>query len=260
VRRRLLALAAAACATAALLGMSDVLSTHAVGNSHLIAQVGAAPPVPSPLVERGRVLFQNGCSSCHGLDGRGIRGQGPSLVGAGAQAADFYLSTGRMPLNNPDDAPVRSKPAYSKSEIRALTAFVASLGGPPIPRVNPANGTLAAGRRAFTQHCAGCHQVVARGGIVVGAIAPPLQQATPQQVAEAVRIGPYLMPRFTERQIDQRTLDSIARYVQWTKHPDDRGGWGIGNIGPIPEGMVAWLLGIAALLIVIRLIGERNPT
>ena len=54
-------------------------------------------------------------------------------------------------------------------------------------------------------------------------------------------------------------IDSIARYVHSTQSPDDRGGWGIGRIGPIPEGMVAWLLAAAALLLIARLIGERTP-
>jgi cytochrome c oxidase assembly factor CtaG/cytochrome c2 len=208
----------------------------------------------------GRALFAGSCASCHGLAGRGVPGRGPSLEHAGAQAADFYLRTGRMPLANPDDAPVRTPPPFTDAEIRALTAYVASLGnGPPVPRVDPAQGDLAAGRHAFAEHCAGCHQIVGRGGIVTGAIAPPLQESTPTDVAEAVRIGPYLMPRFTRRQIDDRTLADIARYVAWTKHPDDRGGWSIGNIGPIPEGMVAWFVGLLALLVVIRLIGERSP-
>ncbi|MBS1868754.1 MAG: cytochrome c oxidase assembly protein [Actinobacteria bacterium] len=225
--------------------------------------LAAQPPAAraaSPLPAQGQLLFQGSCASCHGLSGRGVPGRGPSLAGAGAQAADFYLRTGRMPLADPGDAPVRSHPLFSPPQIRALTAYVAALShGPPIPRVDLARSSLAAGRRAFTDHCAGCHQVVARGGIVTGAIAPPLQQATPTQVAEAVRIGPYLMPRFTRRQIDDRTLADIARYVEWTKHPDDAGGWSIGNIGPIPEGLIAWFIGLLALLIVIRLIGERSP-
>ena len=87
--------------------------------------------------------------------------------------------------------------------------------------------------------------------------APALQQATATQIAEAVRVGPYLMPRFDERQIDDAQLNSIVAYVLAQRHPDDRGGWGIGNIGPIPEGLVAWLLAGTALLIVARLIGER---
>ncbi|MGN6188061.1 MAG: cytochrome c oxidase assembly protein [Conexibacter sp.] len=225
-----------------------------------VLALAAAPRAQAAQTPDGRALFQGACAGCHGFDGRGVPNRGPSLQHAGAQAADFYLRTGRMPLANPDDPPVRSHAAFSDAQISALTAYVAALGsGPAIPRVDAASGDLSAGRRAFTEHCAGCHQVVARGGIVTGAIAPPLQQATPTEVAEAVRIGPYLMPRFTRRQIDDRTLNDIVRYVQWTKHPDNRGGWSIGNIGPIPEGMVAWFVGLLALLVVIRLIGERSP-
>jgi ubiquinol-cytochrome c reductase cytochrome c subunit len=254
MRRPLLLAVALACAAASIWSFaarpSPAQQRPAAGGS-------ASTATPTALVARGRSLFLDGCSSCHGLDARGILDMGPSLHGVGAQAADFYLSTGRMPLNNPRDEPVRSHPAYTRAEIAAITAYVGSLGGPPIPRVDPARGSIAAGKHAFTDHCAGCHQALARGGIVVGGIAPPLQQATPRQVAEAIRIGPYLMPHFTTRQIDQPTLNSIARYVEYTKHPDNRGGWAIGNIGPIPEGMVAWLLGLLALLIVSRLIGER---
>jgi ubiquinol-cytochrome c reductase cytochrome c subunit len=163
-----------------------------------------------------------------------------------------------MPLDDPDEQPLRTKPAYPRSDINALVAYIGSLGGPAIPKVDPSQGDLSAGFEAFRTNCAGCHQVVARGGIVPGAIAPALQDATPTQIAEAVRTGPYVMPRFSERQIDQGTLDSIVRYVRSTRNPDNRGGWGIGNIGPIPEGMIAWLLAGAVLLLVARLIGERG--
>jgi quinol---cytochrome-c reductase cytochrome c subunit len=226
-----------------------------------LAAPAATPVATTGIVAHGRALFRAGCASCHGFNANGVKNMGPSLVGVGALSADFYLSTGRMPLNNPTDPPVRSHPTYTRAEIRALTAYVGSLGGDPIPTVHPAAGTLAAGRKAFTDHCAGCHQVMARGGIVTGAIAPPLAEATPTQIAEAVRIGPYLMPSYSSKQIDDRTLNAIARYVVWaTRHPDNRGGWGIGNIGPIPEGIVAWFIGIVALLFVIRLIGERTRT
>jgi quinol---cytochrome-c reductase cytochrome c subunit len=227
-----------------------------------LCAVGALlwPPVASPTdqVVQGRQLFVDGCSSCHGFDARGVPGQGPSLIGVGAGSADFYLSTGRMPLGEPDAEPARTKPAYSSREIGALVDYVGSLGGPPIPSVDPARGQLNEGFELFTSNCAGCHQVVARGGIAPGATAPALQEATPRQIAEAVRTGPYLMPRFGKRQIDGAELDSIVRYVLTTRDPPDRGGWGIGNIGPIPEGMVAWLLAGTALLLVARLIGERT--
>jgi hypothetical protein len=53
-------------------------------------------------------------------------------------------------------------------------------------------------------------------------------------------------------------MDSIAKYVIYAQHPNNAGGWPLYNIGPIPEGMVAFMLGLGALVIVARLIGETT--
>jgi ubiquinol-cytochrome c reductase cytochrome c subunit len=110
--------------------------------------------------------------------------------------------------------------------------------------------------RLFTESCAGCHGIGGKGGVAIGGYAPPLGEATPTQVGEAIRVGPYIMPRFSEAQITPSQVNSIARFVEETQHPDDAGGFGIGHIGPVPEGLVAWLAALAALLLVARLIGE----
>lgn len=215
-------------------------------------------PTSSTLIAQGRTLYAAGCASCHGLALRGRPGVAPSLRGVGPGPVDFYLSTGRMPLEQPREEPLRNRPLYTHGQIDALVAYVSSYGGPPAPKASPDAGDIALGLHEFTLHCAGCHQMVARGGLTLGAVTPNLQQATPQQIAEAVRMGPYVMPRFDAKQIDQHQLDSLVRYVIWTRRPDNAGGWGIYNIGPIPEGMVAWFIGLAALVIVARLIGERT--
>jgi ubiquinol-cytochrome c reductase cytochrome c subunit len=242
------------------------LSGIAAGDRRL-PSAGPPSPASGPLpgtvpgssqVAQGRNLFVEGCSSCHGFDAQGIPGRAPSLIGVGAQAPAFYLDTGRMPLPSPHAYPERSKPAYPQDEINAIVAYIASLGGPPIPKVDTAAGSLSQGEQAFALNCSGCHQIIARGGIVTGSEVPPLQQATPTEIAEAVRIGPYLMPPFSTGEISQQTLNSIARYIIYTRHPADRGGWGIGHIGPIPEGMVAWLLALGALLLIARVIGTRT--
>ena len=223
-----------------------------------------------PTLRLGAELFAGNCSTCHGIAGSGITkgrlgaghilGEGPPLRGVGAQAPDFYLRMGFMPLSNiyTQPGPLRERVLFSNKEIESLVMYVASLGkGPGIPHPNPAQGTLSEGLKLFTDHCAGCHQELARGGFVTGAEVPPLQTLTSREIAEAVRIGPYLMPRFSRRQISDAQLNSIIKYVQWTNAPSNRGGWGIGNIGPIPEGLVAWWIAVPLLLIICLLVSRR---
>jgi ubiquinol-cytochrome c reductase cytochrome c subunit len=238
-----------------------------------------APAASAGLVQKGEHLYGEYCLSCHGANAQGRDrasagdtgyapkrdadattqgGVGPKLQGVGALAADFYLSTGYMPLARIGAQPHRSSQnVLPEEQIRALVAYIASFGGPPIPTPHPEDGDLSVGQHLFTENCAGCHQVVAQGGYVTGALPPPLEDETPLQVAEAVRIGPYVMPRFSKQQISDRQLDSIIRYVEWTKDPPHPGGWPLGYLGPIPEGLVAWFLGALALVLLCLAIGKR---
>jgi len=259
---------------AAILLLELTLPTHAAGTTSsaaAAAQPTKRPQPPGPgartiatptspsLVGEGHALFDQSCASCHGLALQGRKGVAPSLKGVGAGPADFYLSTGRMPLASPHAEPTQETPAYDRKQMRAIVAYIKQVaGGPPSPDADPAKGSLSLGFKLFDENCAGCHSIVARGGITVGAQVPDLQQVTPQQIAEAVRMGPYLMPSFSSSQLNQHDLNSLARYIVWTRHPDNAGGWGIDNIGPIPEGIVAWFIGLLTLVIVARLIGERT--
>ncbi|MFL5819203.1 MAG: c-type cytochrome [Solirubrobacteraceae bacterium] len=222
----------------------------------------------SPL-ELGAQLFAGNCASCHGSDARGVvsapqpgagdvEGRGPSLRGVGALAADFYLRTGYMPLSNAHEQPTRKRVLLTAPERRALVAYIASLSpGPGIPRPHPERGSVSEGLELFTQHCAGCHQVAAQGGVVSGARVPPLTKSSPVEIAEAVRIGPYVMPTFSKKAISDDELDSMIAYIKSAQRPADVGGWGIGHVGPVPEGMVAWLLAGIVLVIACAIIGTR---
>jgi ubiquinol-cytochrome c reductase cytochrome c subunit len=251
-----------------LLALVFVLSS--VGLAGAQPQSGIVRPTTepsSPTAQLGAELFAGNCASCHGIDGSGITtprpgaggiyGAGPSLRGVGAEAADLYLREGFMPLANIHKQPEREPVLFSETEIRSLVSYVASLGpGPVIPGPHPSAGSIAEGVHLFTLHCAGCHQEDAEGGYVTGARVPPLQGVAPAQIAEAVRVGPYLMPRFSKRQITDAQLNSIIRYVLSTPG-ENRGGWRIGNLGPIPEGLVTWWIAVPLVIVACMLVGRR---
>jgi ubiquinol-cytochrome c reductase cytochrome c subunit len=265
--RPLLALLALASATAAV----ALLPSASARRSDRFAARAVSPSD----VTQGKNLYGHFCSSCHGANGMGIEtprqigaaalrdqtvqnGIGPSLRGVGAQAADFYLRTGYMPLAHTGEQPHRTRVLLEEQQIKQLTAYVASLApGPAIPDPQPSLGNLSQGQHLFTDHCGGCHQIAAAGGYVTGAVPPSLRHASAVQVAEAVRIGPSVMPRFSRKAISDRELDSIIAYVQFTKHPADPGGWAIGRIGPVPEGLVTWFIALAALVAICVVIGRR---
>ena len=114
----------------------------------------ASTPTSPALVSEGRTLFHEACASCHGANLEGRRDIAPSLVGVGAGPAEFYLSTGRMPLSDPRVEPLRAPTHFSSAQIEALVAFIASYGGPPAPIAEPSKGEPAVGvPRVHAQLC-----------------------------------------------------------------------------------------------------------
>ncbi|SFE83294.1 cytochrome bc1 complex diheme cytochrome c subunit [Blastococcus tunisiensis] len=228
------------------------------------ADVPASPPPPRPdpgaegTVARAQELYRASCASCHGQDGEGSQ-RGPSLIGVGEASVDFQLETGRMPLREEDADPERGEPAFVEEDIEALVDYVGSFGpgGPGIPDVGP--GDLGEGLHLYLQNCAACHSASGTGYTQVGGRqAPSLMETDPEQVAEAVRVGPGLMPVWPEEALDREQLDSVVAYVQELQRLDGRGGADIGRIGPVAETVVGFA-GLALLVVVVRLLGKRAP-
>jgi ubiquinol-cytochrome c reductase cytochrome c subunit len=203
--------------------------------------------------DRGHRLFLVGCAYCHGQNGEGTA-QGPDLRGVGAASADFQLSTGRMPNTAPDRQSVTKTSPYTRKQIDDLVAYVASLGpGPPIPDVHNPPGDLQEGGQLYLENCAACHGAAGNGGALsVGRDAPTLHGSTPVEVAEAMRTGPGNMPVFGPGTFTPQQVNSIVRYVEYLKKPQDPGGLSLGLVGPITEGLVAILVGLGALMLMTR--------
>jgi ubiquinol-cytochrome c reductase cytochrome c subunit len=218
------------------------------------------------LLAQGGELYATQCASCHGPEGEGVdpgdaTSRGPSLQSSGEAAAYYYLSTGRMPLANSEEQPRRKDRAFDDEEMEALVAYVGSLGeGPDVPDVDIEGADLAAGGEIFRGNCQACHSASGSGGALsYGRAAPRLAPASPTEAAAAVRIGPGQMPVFGRDIVSDEELNDLIAYVQYLDEPSDPGGLPIGRTGPIPEGFVAWLVGVIGLLVLVAWIGTFSP-
>jgi ubiquinol-cytochrome c reductase cytochrome c subunit len=232
----------------------------AIAQTLLAPASSSAQRASESQLAQGMRLFEESCASCHGPAGEGTA-NGPPLERVGAANVDFMLSTGRMPLANPNLQPQRQPPAFTPEQIRAIVAFVDSFssGGTDIPAVDVQAGSLSLGQRAYEGNCAACHGAAGTGDSIGGnQIAPGLDRATPLQIAEAIRVGPGPMPRFGTTAVDQRDLDSIVRYLLYLRHAPNRGGLGLTRVGPVVEGFVGVVVGLGLLLLVIRYTGSRE--
>lgn len=209
-------------------------------------------------VKQGRQLFLAGCSTCHGLNAQGGAG-GVSLIGVGASAVVFQVESGRMPLAHGEQQAPRKKPQYTPAEVDQLAAYIESQGGGPVlPKGSLTDGDLALGGELFRTNCASCHNAGGAGGaLTYGKYAPKLQPASPRVIYTAMQSGPESMPRFGDNQLSVSEKKAITRYVSFMTKAGQPGGNDLGRFGPVPEGLVIWLVGIGSVVVLTLWIGNR---
>ena len=245
----------------AISGYAALLGVAAVA----VVVLGAVTSAPLPadaaeaggaVREQGATLYLQNCATCHGPAGAGTPA-GPPLLTSGAAGADFYLRTGRMPLGAPDQPPQRQEPVFSEEEIRALVEYVASLGdGPAIPQVSE-GGDVHRGWQLYTANCAACHAASGAGNAVGGgSAAASLSEAEPVTIAEAMLVGPGVMPRF---EFDREDQDAIVAYVEFLQDSPTPGGVPLGGFGPVSEGFVAVVVGLSMCVVIARFVARRPP-
>lgn len=203
-------------------------------------------------VEEGRQLYLEGCSSCHGLEAQGTQ-NAPTLLGVGAAAVDFQVSTGRMPLAAPGAQAPSGMPIYNDEQIAAVAAYIASLApGPAIPTAEQydyADADIALGSELFRINCAQCHQAAGQGGALTqGKYAPNLMEATPKEIYTAMLTGPQSMPVFGDAQLSTADKQDIIGYIQGLQTAPSPGGLTLGSLGPVTEGVFLATAVFAALI------------
>ncbi|MBM6402436.1 cytochrome bc1 complex diheme cytochrome c subunit [Phycicoccus sonneratiae] len=215
--------------------------------------------LPAQSVEEGKALFRANCATCHGLNaegratGQGDKVAGPPLAGVGAAAVDFQVGTGRMPMAQPGVQAQKGTVKFDEDQIAALGAYVASLSpGPAVPSdeaVDASKGDPALGGELFRVNCAMCHNFAGSGGALTrGKYAPALKDVSAKHIYEAMATGPQSMPVFNDANVTPENKRDIIAFLDTVDRQESPGGLTLGSLGPVTEGLFAWVFGLGILV------------
>ncbi|MCU1509793.1 MAG: c-type cytochrome [Glaciihabitans sp.] len=218
--------------------------------------------VKTQVVEEGAKLYAANCATCHGLNLEGS-GTGPSLLGVGAAATQFQVGTGRMPLAASGPQAPQKPAQFTDAQVNALAAFVASKApGPAAPTAAQltASNDPAKGAELFRINCAMCHNVAGAGGALTeGKYAPSLSGVSAKYVWDAMVSGPQNMPVFNDNNISPEDKANIITYLKYLDKTPSVGGYDLGNLGPVSEGLFIWIFGLGTVVgITIWLTAKSN--
>ena len=205
---------------------------------------------PDQLVARGAEIYQQSCAQCHGAEGGGSA-IAPSLLEVSSTYIDLVLRTNRMPpgdLSPDTDGDTKGDLDLSRTDRLAVVAFTEAEFGlegeiPEVPEGDPAQGLLVWGT-----HCAACHGAAGQGGVAGrGAFTPRVAGLNPITIAEAVRIGPFEMPRFSQGVVSAQEIGHVAAFMEFVA---DEPGTPVGLTETNPVYLAA-LAGVLALVVLL---------
>lgn len=217
-----------------------------------VTSADAADQQSQMTADDGEQLFQANCASCHGVAAEGTA-DGPSLIGVGAAAVDFQVMTGRMPMAfNGPQAEARA-PQFSQEESDAMGEWIASLApGPDVPAdewLSTDGADVANGAEIFRINCAMCHNVAGAGGALTqGKFAPDLHDIDAAHIYEAMLTGPQNMPVFNDNNISPEEKQDIIAYLHFLDENPSVGGFDLGSLGPVSEGLFIWIFGLGGIV------------
>lgn len=202
--------------------------------------------------EEGERLFVANCATCHGMNADGSE-NGPSLVGVGAASVEFQVGTGRMPMQMHGPQAQEKPPQFNDEQTSQLAAYVATLGsGPAVPEdeyLDADEGDPARGGELFRINCAMCHNAAAAGGALTeGKFAPGLDGVEPVHIYTAMSTGPQNMPVFNDANIPPEDKRDIIAFLKNDQFQSNPGGFSLGSLGPVSEGLLIWTLGLTLLI------------
>ena len=135
-----------------------------------------------------------------------------------------------------------------------MAAYVASLApGPAIPDEEylRGDGDATHGGELFRINCAMCHNAVGAGGALTeGKFAPALGGVSPKHTYEAMVTGPQNMPVFNDMNLTPEQKNDVISYLKYLDETPSVGGFSLGSLGPVSEGLLIWFVGLGGLIAV----------
>jgi len=222
---------------------------YAIASTAVSAQTSTAADAAQ--IELGHKLFLANCASCHGKNAEGTL-NGPSLIGVGSAAAEFQVDSGRMPAQQ-SGPQIQKKPTqFTAEQIDAIAAYVGSTApGPEVPTeaMIAADGDSVRGGELFRINCAMCHNAVGAGGALTqGKYAPALTGVPNDHIYEAMQTGPQNMPVFNDQNLTPTDKKDIITYLKYVEQNPSAGGFELGNLGPVAEGLFIWIAVIGGII------------
>ncbi len=232
-----------------LVGLLTTGGAYALFTSSATAETSSSSSQAN--VNEGKKLFAANCATCHNVNGSGTTA-GPSLIGVGAASVDFQVGTGRMPGAANGPQALKKPVQFTDQQIQDMAAYVASLGtGPSEPEAQylQGNANASKGAELFRINCAMCHNVAGAGGALTdGKFAPALKGVTSKHIYEAMLTGPQNMPVFNDLNITPQDKADIITYLKYLEKNPSPGGFELGNLGPVSEGLFIWIFGLGAIV------------
>ena len=105
------------------------------------------------------------------------------------------------------------------------------------------------GGQIFLTNCTACHNFEGSGGAMPrGGYAPKIRGVDPKYIYEAMLTGPQAMDTFSNGNLSPEEKRDVIAYLGSLEESPGYGGFGLGGLGPVSEGLFAWIVGIGSLV------------
>ncbi len=103
-----------------------------------------------------------------------------------------------------------------------------------------------------------CHNAVGAGGALTeGKFAPGLQGVSEKHIYEAMVTGPQNMPVFNDANLTPEDKRDIIAYLKYVEDFESVGGYELGSIGPVAEGLFVWIFGLGFIIAITVWLGAK---